>query len=299
MNPTDDFKIRQEWLFQLGRKQHSESADKCLKYLNSEKMEILYQKHQEFQNNEYECSEFTVKLIGCLSGLKFLPYEMVSKKLNQFNIPNSISRYFISIEEIKKEIDVINQSEFIYLSPFAAYNFTRHHLDSKLISFILNSNKNITYKKGNGKYPINTLSAKLISYKQKGIFNKNKSPNYNTSTSDFILKSEYQKIDNLFDEFDLTDYSYLGDSYKQLQNFCNGKSYLQELITCSYVLNSKNNISKQKLYFIFYPLLSLVRNEDIHSKEEFEFFQANDFRSIEKYFYNDIIKNQLKVTLLY
>ena len=162
MNLNEDFKTRQEWLYQLGRKQHSESADICLKYLNSEKMEILYHKHLEFKDKERECSEFTVKLIACLSGLKFLPFEIVSKKLNQFKIPNSICRYFISIQEIKKEIDYINQSELIYLSPFAAYNIIRHHLDSKIISFILSTQKHTTFKKGNGKYPINTLSAKLI-----------------------------------------------------------------------------------------------------------------------------------------
>ncbi len=288
-----------EFRYEFAKKTFLDSSTICLETLYSKEMDELFIQHKNHPNKEKEITEFMLKLIACISGLKFFMTLEILMRLQEFRdgehgVNNSVKALLIPIDKIKAEIDEINRSGLVYIDPYKTIIIIRNYLNSQLIDAVQKCFGFKTKKVGNQKTFLNTTTAYFKKFESsEKRFEKLKNLDRELSSFQQNMKDLLLKIADGNKELGVTE-----DPYKSIQNELKGNNAdLKLLISNEFYFRFNDDIGKEDFYIVFYPLFRLICSSDVYSDDELKATTySGDTRTLKKYFYNDVIKNRYGIT---
>lgn len=300
MNPSEEYKELAEIYFCELRELYSDSSKKAMNLLKSDFMKSQFREFKKMSLDEDIQCKFILNLFNCLKDVKFFVDGELKNALKEYDIKKPFKKSFISIDNIKKEIDTINQKGNFYINPYYSILILEKHLEITLLDDIINNYSLVTNRKSNGDTMQNIVGAMFKAEKQsitrfvKFKKDENMSPFQKLFKSKIIDELE-GLLSNLSND-EKTKLKLKGDAYKTIQLIFNGKSNPRELIINSRLIADIKKGTKEIIYFDFHPLVKiLIPDMTEEKKVSYSIPTLADGRYLRTYFYNDILKNKLNI----
>lgn len=284
--------IERERLFVKIKELMEIRAERSLALLNSDD---FYNSYNEFISvNKYkrEINDFYSEFIDVLSALVFFPNEELLEVLKRYGVNQTITDYFISVELIKKEIDIINGNNLTYLNPIDSLIFIEFYLLEKLRANAISlyfetmssgvSNRLIEFYLSNNRAMKRYLELNQEEKLSKFQLNFHDEINARIDELKKLLTAEEQ------DMMDLK-----GTKEKIIRKELRGGSDLRMLINISIRKDEKLNI--QNYYFQFYNLLKLLMPNQELAYEDDGTKAYSEKKTVAANFYTNIIRKRFKI----
>ena len=203
-----------------------------------------------------------MEMIFDLQDLVLFPDEEVLTKLKEIGVSNSVTKWFVNIEDIIHEIERLENIKGLYIFKHSYLFFIHSHLSTSIIiSFINEYTKRYKYKNEE----VNVLYLSVLNLFRRREYNERKG---------IIGKMNYsERLINLRFDFLMKTIEDKKSFRVSLLKILKGESqFLQQGL-----LFHNDGISKNRVYEEFYPLIKLVeKNKVLYSQEEFN--ELNDDR---------------------